>query len=366
MPSAPSHPLPPEVTDDAVRWRIPRSWAPDGVRFEVDWSVGQDLDFAADGDWWTYLLARPAAWRLEYRLELRGGDGLGLDPTNPRRVPNPFGDRSEIRFPDYRPPAWLSTTASSRAVPLDLPAGPLAAPIPARVWSPPWLADDRPAPVLIAHDGSGMAQSGSLLSWATAYAGARSAGDDRPRGGVGVAPHRDTAPLRVCLLDAADGLRDEWYSDNPDYADALTEIVIPALRDRFATSAVAGLGASLGAVAMLSWHRRHPGVADALALQSGSFFTTDLDPQESGYPAFARVCAATEAATAEAPDRRIPLVMTCGAIEENLANNRSMAARLASIGYPVEFAEVPDAHTMIGWRDAWTPHLTGLLASVGQ
>ena len=65
MPSAPTHPLPPEVTDDAVRWRIPRAWAPDGVRFEVDWSVGQELDFTADGDWWTYTLERPAAWRLE-------------------------------------------------------------------------------------------------------------------------------------------------------------------------------------------------------------------------------------------------------------------------------------------------------------
>ena len=50
--------LPPEITDHSVRWRIPRDWAPDGVRLEVDWILNADPEFGADGDWWTYLLAQ--------------------------------------------------------------------------------------------------------------------------------------------------------------------------------------------------------------------------------------------------------------------------------------------------------------------
>lgn len=60
----------------------------------------------------------------------------------------------------------------------------------------------------------------------------------------------------------------------------------------------------------------------------------------------------------------IPVSLTCGAAEENLANNRDMADSLRQQGYAVEFAENPDAHTWTGWRDALHPHLTGLLRRV--
>ena len=57
----------------------------------------------------------------------------------------------------------------------------------------------------------------------------------------------------------------------------------------------------------------------------------------------------------------IDVAMTCGA-EENLANNEAMAAALAAQGYDVSFARVADAHTWVGWRDAFHPHLAALLA----
>ncbi len=346
MPPSPSRVslLPPEVTDDAVSWHLPKVLAPGGVRLEVDWGLDQAADFVADGDWWTYLLERPAADRLEYRLELRGGDGLVPDPTNPHVVPNPFGDRSEIRFPSYAPPAWLATSATGDARPIVLDAGPLEGPIPVRLWSPEGMPPDAAAPLLITHDGSGMAQSGSLLSWATA--------------------HAEQQPIRVALLDTVPGCRDGWYSANPDYLDQLSGSLLPALRDRVNVSAVVGLGASLGAVAMLSWHRRDPAAVDGLALQSGSFFRPELDPQESAYPHFDRIYQAVTDAIDDPPDRRVPTLVTCGAIEENYANNQRMAEQLAGLDYPVRFITVPDAHTMIGWRDAWTPHLDELLQTV--
>jgi enterochelin esterase family protein len=191
-----------------------------------------------------------------------------------------------------------------------------------------------------------MADAGSLLSWATWHCAA-------------------ARPIRVALLDAAIGYRDQWYAADTAYLDHLASAVLPALAERAAVSATVGLGASLGALSLLCLHRRHPRSLDALAIQSGSFLAADLDPQESDYAYFDQVCGAvTRLSEAGTSERLIPLLLTCGAIEENLANNRRMAAALLRQGYPVDVRILPDAHTMIGWRDAWSPGLARLLAAV--
>jgi enterochelin esterase-like enzyme len=56
--------------------------------------------------------------------------------------------------------------------------------------------------------------------------------------------------------------------------------------------------------------------------------------------------------------------LTCGAVEENLANNRDMVSVLRGHGYDLSFAEVPDGHNWVGWRDAFDPNLTALLQKV--
>jgi hypothetical protein len=62
----------------------------------------------------------------------------------------------------------------------------------------------------------------------------------------------------------------------------------------------------------------------------------------------------------------VPTAITCGIPEENLANNKRMAAALTRLGYPVEFHEVRDAHNYTAWRDALHPAATDLLtAAVG-
>ena len=61
--------------------------------------------------------------------------------------------------------------------------------------------------------------------------------------------------------------------------------------------------------------------------QSGSFFTSDLDPQESSYPFFDRVTAAVrEVEQPDHTDRPLQIAMTCGRLEENFANNDAMAS----------------------------------------
>jgi enterochelin esterase-like enzyme len=60
----------------------------------------------------------------------------------------------------------------------------------------------------------------------------------------------------------------------------------------------------------------------------------------------------------------VPATLTCGAIEENLANNREMAGALHAQGYRARLVELPDVHNYVAWRDAFDPYLTELLAEV--
>ena len=57
----------------------------------------------------------------------------------------------------------------------------------------------------------------------------------------------------------------------------------------------------------------------------------------------------------------IPITLTCGAPEENLANNRAVAAALRRQGHAVTFVVNRDAHNPTAWRDTLDPHLLDLL-----
>lgn len=344
-------PAGPVISADGVLFRLADpDHELDGVRLEVDWILGDvDPEFEwTDGEWSRWV-PRPDAWRLEYQLTARrGGDYSWMcDPGNPLRVSNPFGDKSEIRFPDYREPHWLLTAVQGPVRRVHTPAGRLAAPVPVQLWSPAGLSADTAAPLLLVHDGSDMADRGSLLAWASSMSA--------------------DLPIRVALLDPPHGLRDTWYSADSDYSDHLADVVLPALTSLVLTGPIIGMGASLGALGMLTLQRRHPGSISALALQSGSFFTTELDSQESGYAYFDQICAAVRL-IATGPDlstdstpRPVPVLITCGTIEENRFNNEALAAALRRQHHPVTVRLVPDAHTMIGWRDAWFPALDSLI-----
>ncbi|MER7279407.1 alpha/beta hydrolase-fold protein [Dactylosporangium sp. NPDC000244] len=155
----------------------------------------------------------------------------------------------------------------------------------------------------------------------------------------------------VALLSP--GSRNEWYSANPAYAAALAHDVLPNLPP----GPVVALGASLGALALLHTETRYPGSFAGLFLQSGSYFTAELDPQESAFPWYRRILAFVQ--RARPVGSRV--VLTCGRDEENLLNNRAMATRLG-----VPLLEVPGGHSMTTWRDALDPHLHRLLQEVND
>jgi enterochelin esterase family protein len=215
----------------------------------------------------------------------------------------------------------------------------------AQVWSPAGLERDQPAPALLAHDGPEYDHLSRLTQWAGATIEA------------GKLP-----PFRLVMLPPGD--RDNWYSASEGYAKAFTQVLLPGLTNRVAVRGpLVGMGASLGGLAMLHVHRRFPGVLGGLFMQSGSFFTEETDPQEIRFSRFGRITPFVRGVLrTKRFEHAIPVAMTCGAEEENAANNRLMAEGLARQGYPVDYVENPDMHNYTNWRDTFDPSLTGLCA----
>jgi enterochelin esterase-like enzyme len=307
----------------------------------------RERSFARDGDEWVLEIDPPPIARLEYHLEVTDADGLsqtGPDPGNPLRAPGAFGEKSVLLLPGYRPPAWLDAPAvDGRSQDFSVRGRGLGAHVHGRIWSPDDTAD--PMPLLIAHDGPEY----DKLAQLTRYSGAMIAAGALPR-------------HRVALL--APGARDEWYSASALYSRALYVDVVPGLREAVPVLGLpVGMGASLGALAMLVTQRRAPGTFGALFLQSGSFFMPRFDAHESGFPRYARIVRVVRRIlrSLEHPDP-VPVQLTSGKAEENVLNNRVMARALAEQGYEARLDEVPDMHNYTGWRDAFAPHLTRVLA----
>jgi enterochelin esterase family protein len=308
--------------------------------------------FSYDGGAWLLRLSLTDVWRLEYLLELEHPSTrreLILDPRNPLRAPGAFGEKSVVELGDYRRPAWLDAPAvESVRQPLEIWCGGIAATIRGEFWQPAVLQADLPAPLLVVHDGPEFDALARFTQWAAAAVAAG-----------------DLPPMRVALL--APGDRNRWYAADPGYARALTQDVLGSLSSTARVSQVIGVGASLGALALLHAHRCCPGAFDGLFLQSGSFFTPDLDPQERRFARFepiTRFTAELEQAITDADP--VAVGMTCGVAEENLANNQRMASVLDRLGYRCTLTVNPDVHNFTAWRDAWVPSLPALITAVGE
>lgn len=341
----------PAVSGDEVAFRLADPGHElRGVRLWQDVGLpGGETWFARTPGGWSLRVPRPPVDRLEYLFELRRGDGteMVLDPGNPRSVDGAFGAHSVVEFPGYRAPSWLDAEGvASRREAVDVGVAGLDDTVHAVVWSPADAVAREPLPLLVVHDGPEYDRLGGL----TTYTGAAIASGALPR-------------HRVALL--APGHRDDWYSANPAYADALCATVLPALADRYAvTGPVVGVGASLGALALLHAQRRHPHVFGGLFLQSGSYFVPVHDHMEASFPWFGRITRWVAAAGRARRVEPVPVVLTCGTVEENLRNNELMQRLLSRQHYPARLVTVRDAHNYTGWRDCLDPHLTSLLRQV--
>ena len=349
---------PPEVTDHYIRFSYPD---PDheltGVKLHQEVRRprnGPEMAWDGSTGRWRVDFARPQADRMEYMVELTHPDGrreLLCDPFNHLRAPGAFGDKSVVLLPGYRAPKWLidqvptGTTTSFR-----LKCPPFHGEVPVLLWSAPGTGAEDPLPLLIANDGPeyGMFSGLTLFLDHFTHSG-------------------ELPPLRAALIGPVE--RDESYSASAAYARGFAHSVLPAILKQapapHGRNMRVGMGASLGGLTMLHIHRRNPASFGGLFLQSGSFFRQRFDKHESGFPRFRRISRFVgELLTREDWAHPIPVTMTCGTIEENLRNNRSVRDALIRQEYDVELFENRDGHNWIGWRDTFDPHLLRLLQRV--
>jgi enterochelin esterase-like enzyme len=311
-------------------------------------------DFAYDDELgvWELRFPIPDADRMEYMLELvhkDGGSELIRDPHNEAAAPGPFGDKSVIEFPGYSAPRWTTKepAAAGSVQILEVKSRPLRTRLPSLIWSPPETEPGTPLPLLVAHDGPEYAKLSSLTRFLDVLTG------------EGRIP-----PIRVAMVPPAD--RDNAYSASAAYSRSLAHEIMPQLLGAAPTphgrSMRMGMGASLGALAMLHVHRRNPAIFGSLFLQSGSYFRQRFDKQESGFSRFRRISRFVgEVLTAEEWTHPITTTLTCGTVEENLANNRATYAALQAQGYEVKLVANRDGHNWIGWRDTFDPHLVDIV-----
>ena len=336
----------PRVREDAVDFVLP-----DPERRFGEVVLGQEVARPRTGppfEWrdgaWRLTFPRPDVDRLEYLIGLDGA--FGPDPGNPLRAPGPFGDKSVVEWPEYERPAWLDSIADAGPIEeIEIRCRRLVARVRVLVYSTP-EPPGADAPLIVAHDGPEYAQYAGL----TRFLDAMSWEERIP-------------PLRAALIQPVD--RNETYSASAQYSAALVRELLPEI-GRLAPHRVRiGMGASLGALAMLHAHIRHPKSFDGLLLQSGSFFRQRYDKHERDFPRYRRISRFVGTVLRGVDVARpIPVAMTCGSAEENRANNEAVADALIYQRYTAWISVVRDAHTWTCWRDAFDPHLPALIEAV--
>jgi enterochelin esterase-like enzyme len=312
----------------------------------------RERSYARADDGWLLEIDPPGIARLEYHVEVLHHDGAsetGPDPGNPLRAPGAFGEKSVLELPGYRRPLWLDAPApEGERRTVTVPTRSLGEDLDVVLWSPTGLPDTRPAPLVVVHDGPEYDALAGLTTYLSAWTAART-----------------LPPVRAALLPP--GPRNDRYSGDGAYTRALCLAVLPRLRSEVATTRTVGMGASLGALALLHAQRLHAGSLDGLFLQSGSFFHPRHDAHEKRFEQYDRVVrSVANVLRSGGHPAPVPTVMTCGTIEENLANNRIMARALSAQGYDVTLREVRDVHNYTAWRDALDPWLTGLLRELAR
>ncbi|MBA3232600.1 MAG: esterase [Propionibacteriales bacterium] len=318
------------------------------VALDCDDAVQGGRRFRRTATGWTLGVPRPALNRVEYRLVVTaqgGGTSVVCDPGNPERVDTGFGERSVALMPGYGRPAWVRREVEPGSLRELTHTDDELGDLPVGLWTPTGLGDTTPAPLLVAHDGPEYARLGDLTRFAAVQVT------------DGTLP-----PFRLALMQPRD--RDAWYGANPAYVAAELAAVDLVAATVATDRPLVVMGASLGGLAALLVGMAAADTVGGVFAQSGSFFTPDLDPQESTYPYFEQVTAAVLGLPAASSTNSLVVGMTCGRLEENWANNEAMAARLTDRGHRVRLTGLDDLHNFTAWRDGLDPALTDVLRAV--
>ena len=229
-------------------------------------------------DLWLLRLPVEDGGRFEYKLGIgRGGhEELTVDPLNPARAGDPFGENSVARTLGYERPEWSLPRGApaGRFESLEIESAAFGETRGVRVYLPAGHDPARPSPLVVVHDGDDFVNYASL-----------------PAVLDNLIDAGEIPPVIAALVQTRDRLGE--YSGSRAHARFLVCDLLPALAARWRIAEAPGervlLGASLGAVASLSTAFRYPGVFGGLVLKSGSFILDERKLARRPHPVFHRI-----------------------------------------------------------------------------
>lgn len=278
--------------------------------------------------------------RFEYKLNIvhRHHEDLILDPLNPARAGDPFGENSVCRTNGYERPDWSEPrdAPAGTVVPIDIESPTFGHTRTERMYLPAGYSPDKVYPLVVVHDGNDF----------MAYADLTASLDNLIEAG-------DIPPVIAALVQTGDRMGE--YPKGRRHARYLVNELLPAITAAYNLSGLAQdrilLGASLGAVASLATAFRYPGVFGGLILKSGSFILDQSKLEQRRNPVFHRIAQLVRAFQ-RAP--RLPgtrAFISTGELEGLADENRALARFLQGHGVDVLFQSAWDGHHWHNWRD---------------
>ncbi|MDU8945808.1 alpha/beta hydrolase [Ovoidimarina sediminis] len=289
---------------------------------------------------WSLRLAARDNGRFEYKLALQQGHGEDwiLDPANPDRAGDPFGENSVAMTWGYERPDWSmpQSNPAGRIETLEVRSDVFGEVRTEQIYLPPGQVPGRPYPLVVVHDGGDYRN----------YADLTVSLDNLIAAG-------DVPPLIAVLIQADDRMSE--YPRGRRHARFLVQELLPAVAAAHPISNAPAdrvlLGASLGAVASLATAFRYPGVFGGLILKSGSFI---LDPRKLAqrqHPVFQRIARLVQAFRRAPNLPPMRAFVSTGELEGLAEENRALADFLRSKGVAVDFQSSWDGHHWHNWRD---------------
>ncbi|MDH3264555.1 MAG: alpha/beta hydrolase-fold protein [Paracoccaceae bacterium] len=291
-------------------------------------------------DLWHLHLAVADGGRFEYKLAVShdGHEAWHLDPRNPHRARDPFGENSVCLTFGYQRPAWSQPQGApaGRIERLEVPSTIFGETRVESLYLPAGHDPSHPHPLVVIHDGTDFMTYADL---AVSLDNLIAAGD--------------IPPIVAALIQTRDRMGE--YPRGRRHARYVVEELLPTVsRGRSIAASPRNrvlLGASLGAVASLSTAFRHPGVFGGMVLKSGSFI---LDPEaleQRSHPVFHQVARLVRAMRRAPKPPRMRAFVSTGELEGLAGENRALAEFLRTRDVDVLFKSAWDGHHWHNWRD---------------
>jgi enterochelin esterase-like enzyme len=300
-------------------------------------------------DLWYLVMELPPASRVEYKLQrmLHGKMEWLLDPLNPRKASDPFGENSVCATEGYVVPEWTLPDPEARPgtlKELTFESKALGGQRRVVLYLPARFRPTRRYDLLLVHDGPEYLK----------YSGMKVVLDN-------LIYRLEIPGLIVAFTHPEQRLLE--YANYEPHARYLTEELVPFLETEFPL--LAGprhrgiMGASFGAVASLSTAWRYPGFYGRLLLQSGSFAFTDIGDHQRG-PIFDSVVAFMNSFREDPKAVSEKVFVSCGTYEALIYENRSIVPFLQRAGMETLYVEARDGHNWENWRDRMRQGLSWL------